>query len=35
MSEAIFLLVSHLITVVSHQIARCTPGDVEGMIRRD
>ena len=31
----IFLLVSHQITVVSDQIARCIPEDVEGMMRRD
>ena len=35
MSETIFLLVSHQITVVSDQSARCTLGDVEGMMRRD
>ena len=35
MSETIFLLVSHPITVVSDQIARCTSEDIEVMMRRD
>ena len=35
MSETIFLPVSHQITVVSDQSARCTPEDVETMMRRD
>ena len=35
MSEAILLVVSHQISVVSDKSARCIPEDVEGMMRRD
>ena len=35
MSETIFLLVSHQSSVVSDQISRYTPGNVEVMMRRD
>ena len=35
MSETILLVILHQCTVVCDQSARCTPGDVEVMMRRD